>query len=615
MRSMRTALIASLILATASVVPAQVQGPEATRNIPADCVGFVVVNDLQGLLDKDGKVDRFIQRIGMGPLVGQMMPNGLLDMAVGQLGLGEGFTGKGGLAVAMLNPKVEGIDLAALMQQSIQGGRPPEDLKLPFVVALPGTNIEKVFANYNPTSQGKYTQLMLPPGPMLGTTVGNYMFLSPSSKALDVIRSSNKSIVGTMAADHRAALMRADVGIHINMATAGDIFSEASKVMENQLRQQKQMMMQYGMRGPATSFMDMYINMMPAYRKWNEQVLASTVAGRMVDSGLVVEQLQSFKPDSELGKQFAALPPAKGDLLSGLPDLPYVMAMGTEQFPGMQEGMSVHLDLIDTMLSQSGAGALSAKTRTEFEKLFLSTEKQLDQVRIVIGGAPDGKGLFGVAKVLKVDDSKKMMEIIHGYTDLTNHLLHEKLGAMEDDFRQLSLVYVRGDTKLGGTAVDVIDVTHPDLAGLSPREREELGKVLGEERIRFFVSAPDKNTVLATFGGTEAMMKAAIEARGSSNVTDSRYAKEAAKYMPDNPSMLMAIHPANLYDVAISAAKKMDPDVPLPPARITCQIPVMVGSSIQGTTVHANLYVPTRLVKDAMVFYMSMAGGGGADDF
>jgi hypothetical protein len=618
MRLTRTALVALLVFATASVLPAQGPGPEAARNIPADCLGFVVVNDLQDLLDKDGKVDRFIQQIGMAPLVGTMMPNGALDAMVGQMGLSEEFTGKGGLAVAMLNPKVEGIDLVGLMQRSMQGSAPPADLKLPFLMILPGTDIEKIFANWQPTQQGQYTQITLPFGPLLGTTVGNYMFFSPSSKALDVVRSSGKSIVKAMQADHLAALGRADIGIHVNMAVAGDLFAEGSKAIENQLRQQKQMMAQYGMAGPQMAIFDLYINMLPEYRKWSEQVLASTVAGRMVHSGLVIEQLQSFKPDSELAKRLAAAPPARANQLAGLPDLPYVMALGGEMMPGLQEGMSLYLDMMDAMLSQSGAGALSAKTRSGFEKLFVRTEKQLKQVGFVIGGAPDGKGLFGLAKVLKVEDSKQMVSDIRAYTDLINHVIHEKLGAMEDDMRQLNLVYVQGDTSVGGTSVDVIDVTHPEMAGMSANEREELRKVLGEERIRFFVSAPDKNTVIATFGGTEAMMKKAVEAKGSNNITDSRYAKEAMKYMPEKPNMLMAIHPANLYDVVISAAKKMDPDAALPPARITCQIPVMVGSAIDGTTVSANLYVPTRLVKDAMVFYMSMQGGGGAaggDDF
>jgi hypothetical protein len=501
-----------------------------------------------------------------------------------------------------------------MMMPSDQMPAEPTEVKLPFVVYLPGTDIENIFKAYNPVKKGDLYQLTLPTGPMMATTKGKHILLSPGADALKVCRQSRKSMIADIRSDHAMKMMQSEIGIHMNMKITGPVVNDIIKTFEQFIAKQEAAMAQGG-GGPGAMMvmgpMMMVKKMLPAYRDMISQLNAVTMVGRFVETGLVIEELGTYKKDSEMGKEFLAYKPTDKDLLGNLPDLPYVVAGGCHNLPGVSKGVDVYLNMIDSMLQMSPVGPLGAQ-RGKIDKFANSMIKEIDTLQFVVGGAANGNGLFGVTCVMEGDDARKIVGLMKEGTQLIDTVLRQKLGKMDPDAAQLKLAYIEDAGSVSGTKLHAIDITHPDMAGMSERKRAEMKKVLGEDRIRFYVAQADKDTVVATFAGTTDQMAASLKtATGKGTIGSSKWMAEPRKYMPKKPAMLMAINGSNLFDLIISGIRKMDPDEELPAGRISCRTPVVMGTGIEGDTMTSTLYVPTKLVKDAVVLYLSMQGGQG----
>ncbi|MFP4052311.1 MAG: hypothetical protein ACLFV7_00420 [Phycisphaerae bacterium] len=611
------AMLASLSMAQVPGIPGAKKDTVLTQ-VPSGSMGVVVINDLDTMA---GKIDKFIGEIGLGQMAQQAMPNGLLKMITQQAGLGEKFSGKGDVAIVMLDPKTVNMDFAKLVKQRMDMMMPsdqmppePEEVKLPFVVYLPGTDIENIFKAYNPVKKGDFYQLTLPTGPMMATTRGKHILLSPGTDALNVCRKSNKGMIGDIRNDHVMKMLQSEIGIHMNMKVTGPIVNDIIKTFEQFIAKQEAAMAQGG-GGPAAMMvmgpMMMVKKILPTYRDRLSQLNAVTMVGRFVETGLLVEELGTYKKDSEMGKEFLAYKPTDKDLLGNLPDLPYVVAGGCHNMPGISKGVDIYLNMIDSMLQMSPAGPLGAQ-RGKIDKFANSMIKETDTLQFVVGGAANGNGLFGVTCVMDGDDARKITGLMKEGTQLIDTVLRQKLGQMDPDAAQLKLAYIEDAGSVSGTKLHAVDITHPDLAGMSERERTDMKKVLGEDRIRFYLAQADKDTVVATFAGSTDQMAASLKtANGKGTLGSSKWMAEPRKYMPKKPAMLMVVNGSNLFDLIISGIRKMNPDEELPAGRISCRTPVALGVGIEGDTATSTLYVPTKLVKDAVVLYLSMQGGGG----
>ena len=109
----------------------KVPASAALKQIPAGCMGFVVVNNVNGMC---GKVDEFLKSIGPG---GQpFLPMSVLDLIRAQMRLGEGFNSNGPFVVAMLDPQQYGVDLIEMLR--LRGVNPPSAPEVPAVILIPG---------------------------------------------------------------------------------------------------------------------------------------------------------------------------------------------------------------------------------------------------------------------------------------------------------------------------------------------------------------------------------------------------------------------------------------------------------------------------------------------
>ncbi len=616
--------VAVLCVALASTLAvAQVPGipRKATvlNEIPSGVMGFAVINDLETTTTK---VDTFIRQIGLGQMANQAMPEGMLKKIIDEAKLGDGFTGKGDVAIAMLNPKDVGMDFGKLVEERMNmmtggggdGQQPPKEVQLPFVVWLPGKSIETVFPKktYNPTKKGAFTELTLPTGKMLAMQRGKYVILSPNAEALSVVKKTRVGALKSVRNDHALEILRSEIGIHIDMKVTGPIVNDIMKTFEEFIKKQKEsggggmgMMM---MMGP----MAMMDKIMPAYRDMLDQVSAVTITGKFVPTGVVVRELATYKTNSEFGQMIAAYKPTDKDLLGKLPDHNWVLAGGGHNVPGIKKGVSLYLDMIDSALAMSPVGGLGVY-RAKLAKLTEDMTKEIDTMQFVIGGAAQGNGVFGMTCVMEGDSAEKITGVMKSGTELIDELINKKFGQVNPNTAMPKISYVKNNAEIDAGKLDVIDITHPELAGMSEQERGMMKKVLGEDRLRFYVAQVDKSTAVVTMGGSTQQMAVSLKSAKANTgaIMNSRWMTVPKQYLPKKPAAVMVFNGSNLFDLIISGMKKIAPQEELPAGRISCRTPVAMATALEDDTADSVVYVPTKLIKDSVVLFLSMQGGGG----
>lgn len=635
----RNTIVCSCVLLMAS--GAFTQGADAPKqdfpkvepvlsHMPAGSLGFAVIPNARLTA---GKVDKFIADLGLDKMLPSPDPNNpdkkasVLDLLRGAAKLGPGFNPNGGVAVVMLDPNAFGVDLLELIP-GLRGPRAratksepmmmagPDDApakptpKLPFVVFVPGKSIEDVFGAYPMEAAGKYMLVNLRMGQTYAAKLGGYVLLSPSDKALEAVMTAKKKAAAEMPAEHAGIIARADIAYYVNMKVASPILNQFLKVAEQQV---------ITGAGPMGPLMGIYFDI---YRDMISQLDAATVAGRLVPSGLVLDEMVSFQPGSDYAKTMAAGKPAGEIRLNALPDLPYVMAIGAAGQTD-EQSVKIELDMVEKLLKSDLLKALPEEEKDRIRKSIVGLSSEITGVQMVGGGAPAGTGLFGVSFVIQCKDSEKIKALIAEQAKLAEALV-KHFGKDEPDAQKLKIRYLKGMETVGSVTADAVVIEHPELDQMEEKERTDMKKVLGEDKVRFLVAAPDKNTVVVTFGGSRSFLVEALKAAGGTGkIGTAAETAEAMRYMPKKKTAVALINAANLYGLIVAGMKTMEPDAELPPFKITCKTPISFGVGQSGKSAHVVIYVPTQLIKEVTGIFMMFAGGGpgaappvgGANDF
>ena len=642
MSSLRNVVVFACVLLVASGAWAQEPGAAGQAypkvepvlsHIPAGSLGFAVIPNARGTA---GKVDKFIADIGLAKMLPSPDPDhpekkaSVLDLMRAAARLGPGFNPNGGVAVVMLDPKPFGIDLLELIPgaQGAKAGSAPGSWastlipgaqgakarpmemagpgeapdkpkgKIPFVIFVPGKSVKDLFGAYPMEAAGKYTLVNLRMGPTYAAKLGSYVLLSPSDKALDAVLSAGKKAAAELPAEHARIMADSDLAYYINAKVAGPIFEGFLK------KAQEQIIAQAGPLGPLMGFY------MGFYRDLVSQLEAVTVAGRLVPSGLVFEEMVSFKPGTYYAKAIAAETPSGTLRLDALPDLPYVLAMGATGQTD-EESVKIGRDMVDSLLKSDLLKALPEEEKDRLRKISGEMSGQITGMQMVGGGAPAGSGLFGVSFVVKCKNAGKVKALIAEQAKLAQGLV-KHFGGDDPDVQKLRIRYVKGLETVGSVTADAVVIEHPDLDKMEEEERTNMKKVLGEDKVRFLVAAADKDTVVVTFGGSRSFLVEALKAAsGAGKIGTRSEDAEAMKYLPKKKTAVVLINGANLYNLIVAGMKTMEPDAELPPFKITCKTPISMGIGQSGRSAHVVTYVPTQLVKEVVGIFMVFAAAGG----
>jgi hypothetical protein len=391
---------------------------------------------------------------------------------------------------------------------------------------------------------------------------------------------------------------------------AGPLLGQLMQQIEQQMTMQA---------GPMAPLMKTYFGF---YRDLLQQMDAVTVGIRVGKTGIILEELASFKPDTDYAKVIAGTKPTGKVPLNGLPDMPYGLAIGSTG-ESDENTIKLTMDMLDGLLKGELFQGVADVEKTRMRKLVRGMLGQGTGMQMVIGGAPSGNGLFGASFVIRCKDAAEVKALLGEEATLVQNLIRH-FAADEPDAQKLAIRYVKSVETIAGVSVDAVSVEHPDLNEMEEKERTEMKKVLGEDKVRFLVAAPDKKTVVVTFGGSRKFMAEALKAaRGGGTIGTTPGDLAALKHMPAKPESIILINGANIYKLIVDGIKTMEPDEELPPFKIACKTPVAMGIGYAGPNVHVVVYVPTELVKEVVGVFMAIGGMGpgtkpppqGPDDF
>lgn len=608
MQRLRTAAVLSCaaLLACGAPVDAGAAGKVLDR-VPAGSAGYLVINNVKAATDG---VDKFLVDIGLDKMTKEKMPQGLLAMIRQQLNLGEGLDVNGGFAVVMLDPKPFGVDLVEMfmgrgappIQQSTvpsptpgPAAGPPKPP--PVVVLVPGKGVKEVFGAYKPEAAGEFMKIKFDQE-VYAAASGGYVLLSPSLPALKAALAPQKSAASELSKAEAKMIASSAAAVRVNIKVLRPVLEKLLDVAAKQSPAQ----------GPEAAMMNMAFG---SYKQLLKELDALTLAARFAKTGAVVEGVMTVKPDSVYASYYQPVTDAK-QLLAKVPDLKYVLAMGMapmtkrarEQY---RQEITRMMDPLLKMMQQAEE-KFTAEHAEKIKKVAMDLGNQVQSMQMVGGGPAGENGAFGVSLVLNCKDASQLKSALADGAALIAQIVKEVGG--ESEVKDLKIAYVKGAEQVGGASVDAVTITSPELsAKMKEGDRAAMKAIFGEDKVRILVGTADANTVVITFGGgTEMMAKALATAKaGNGAILQSAGAAEAMKHMPRKPTQLVLFNGGNLVELILAGMRKIEPDAALP-FTLTCKTPVAMGVAQGKNAMSFAIYVPSKLVKEAVSAFMMQAG-------
>jgi len=579
-----TALLLMCCLA-GSAVAQELKAESVIKQIPSGSMGYVVMNSIKGSTES---ADKFLLDIGVSQFIKAAAPEGLLGLIQKEFSLGEGFDASGGFAAVMLEPSQFNIDLADVVQRKTKGEK-VEDVKLPVVVFVPGKDMSKTFPNLTTQKQGDFTIVELPFGPVFAIEHNGYILFSPNDKALTAVKEAKTKADSELTKERREMIARNNIALQLNVKVCYPTFSKLMDVMEKQAAS-----------GPAEmkEFMDLNAMAMKMNKEMLAQVDSFTAGGRIAKTGVLFETLTDYVPTSEMGQALAGMKISTKPLLGRVPNLTYAFAFGaagtagqTTQQLQLQKTQAQVVSQLGQALAKASDGKITKEQLDGINKLCQDFFGQCTGFQMVVGGAPEGSGLFGVAGLMECADAAKAKGML---AELTTQIQGVINAAIAEESDRPTLTY----TKNGEGTWDVIEISDPDMAAMPEEQRTMMKTILGEDKVRILISSPDDKTVVFTFGGSKAMMEEAVKAATSGgSLPQDKGLTAAMENMPKNLVMVGAINGANIFELVVKATSTFG-GFPIP-FRLTSQVPLTFGGGVTGSSEHGVFYVPTELVSKA----------------
>jgi hypothetical protein len=294
--------------------------------------------------------------------------------------------------------------------------------------------------------------------------LGGYVVLSPSDKALDAVMSAQKMADKSLPAEQAAIIAKGDIAYYVNMRLAGPVLTDVLKQVGEKATADA---------GPAAPIMAFYLDF---YRQMVNQMDSIVVAGRFGETGLIFEEMLSFLPDSAYGKMMQASKTAGKAQLNNLPDLPYVLAAGSAGGAGEPNTTKFATDLVEGLLKMDPLSTLADADKQALLKHIRDITDEVTGSEMVAGGAPAGKGLFGVDFVVHCKDADKLKALLADEAKLAQSIIHQ-LGKDNADVQKLTIRYIPKMETIGSVSADAIVVVSPKLTDMNEEDRTKMKKV------------------------------------------------------------------------------------------------------------------------------------------
>ncbi len=571
---------------------------EVLKHIPAGCLGFAVVNNVEELTSK---IDRFIKQISPGerPLV----PFAVLDWLKGAVQLGEGFEYSGAVAAVMLDPQQFGFDIPAMITED----RPPKPEEIPFGVLIPGKDLAKTLAAYQPVQSGDNYKLSRPESPaILARQVGNHILIGTSPKALAAIAATDKPILGELSLADKALMARNDLAIWVNFRVYGPLLETVLPKLQEKIRKGQAPGGPGGVMvapEPLTKLMLSYAQLLSIYKDFYKQLEDEAVGVRFTETGVFMEGCVSFVPDSSLGKALIALEKPTSPLLHRLPNMPFVFALGGRSMPQPKEDLT---KCVDQILGIEMLKDLSAEGKTKLRGVMLGMSEQVRSFQFYLGENTASAGRLGIACVIECVSAEKVRDLLADAVAVAGEL---KAQIPAPPLQALSVSYLKGAQSMQDRPVDVISISHPALEGAEmPEEARAAMKsgiktVFGEERLCLYVAQADKNTLAITMGGAQGFLASVLKtAGGTGKLHLDESIVKSLEMMPKNRSFVGLFSPGNLTKLIMNIIKDYSAAMGTEPPPLNVEITSRELFAVAGAVQKADLsfagYIPSAPIRE-----------------
>lgn len=559
--------------------------------VPADAWGAVVLNNLNSL---DTEIVQLTGRLGLPIMV---MPSTMLPAV---LGLPQGVDPAGGmamifmdrvkygqsrnwqlfgdmpapvvLAVAARDPQalikamqgqageVEGVWSVTLQDEELFAA-----VKSGYVVLAPDAELVQAVAGAGvPATQP--ARSVLQPGAirqMAGADFYAYVNVKPIAEAVDPIVRGMLMMMGAAA----PAAEGAEAGTAMGAATAGAYFDILSK-----------------------------------------QVDKLVVLGDLQGQGLLLSALVTFQPDTVLAKALAALEPAEGSLLAGLPDGTFVVAGG-----GIQTGKQYSRQIAELFskpviesMRGSGSPALQAAATQQAKMMDIQLQLEKLQQSSSFAAYMQPKGAEGSLTMVvsgRYTDAAKAYELVQQLVKMQVQSMLAQAPTPDAQRVLEAVTYTPDAETVNGAKVHtlLVDMTKlADVADLGEDDMQTFMSVLktlfGTEGLTIRVAVTDKDIVATIGGGKEFLAKALAAAKA--NAAPLAKAPAIAKVddrLPENRVFVSYLSVENILTVVNEVAIATG-EGPLPFDPGTTSAPVAVAMLADPVGLHMAAYVPTELI-------------------
>jgi hypothetical protein len=228
-----------------------------------------------------------------------------------------------------------------------------------------------------------------------------------------------------------------------------------------------------------------------------EEIQDYAFSARIDDGGnLRVAKRVRVTPGGQAAQILSQVKPAQRNLLAGLPDGPFVFALGGI----LPENMVQCLMQFSSELMKTAPGiyGLNAEQVDKLTEISSQSIKQLRGMSIVMGVGKPGDPIYSnVAVVETVDDSKAFLANYRKTIAAMNELLKGAQSSV------LSPVNLR-EVEVGGVSALRLAMSIPKAPGAAemPGYAEMMKKLFGpNERIVAFIAAANDHTIVASYTG------------------------------------------------------------------------------------------------------------------
>jgi len=552
------ALVMCLLAAAAAADDGKVVAPDVLKHVPVDCLGFAVVKNVAQCTDR---IDAFLKTISVG---GGEEEIRVLPMIQAMVRMGEGFDPKGGFAAVMLDPQQFELDLVSLIvgpdpKAAAPARQPPP---LPLVLLIPGKGSARMFADREPTVDGKLVKFAGDDEtPRYCLQVGNYVALGPNRKAVETVARGGASISAALPASDKAFIAANDVAVWVNFKVLSPILDAAIGRMKD------------GMDAPVAAIVN-------DWREKFKQMTDANIGLKFGAKGIELDMRASYSPTSAVGKVLTAWKPVATALLSKLPASAYAFAFSMTDPPKMPSDDVAKN--IDRMLTEDPCKALDADDKARFKKALLTMDRQVRGVQLMVAPGAEGSATIRVGAVLECLSAAEVRKALADCAASLAALV--KAHAAVDMAPPVTITHVSGKD------------TDRVVLALDEKRRAIAKSVLGVESIEILIKQTDAKTLVISAPGKGFLASLVASAGSAKGLNADPKVATALARMPVKP-LAVALFDARGIQAIIKAVRTARGEKPLADD-MRASAPFVFGVYARGADVGIAIDLPAETIRE-----------------